>query len=596
MRRAFEVATRCLEKQRDAINALNVFPVPDGDTGTNMLLTMRSVNEECLQVADSSAGGVMAAMAHGALLGARGNSGVILSQFFHGLHQGLRDKTGFDGEDLAKAFALASNAAYSSVSKPVDGTMLTVIRELSLAASHYLEGQGGSRDPLAVWQVALEAAKGALSRTPQQLPVLREAGVVDAGGQGVVTLLEGAWCYLAGENVDDLQLELVVPSYSDTGRSGVSSTGSPYQSAGRIIGEPSVQEGYLAATEDELYGYCTQLLIHGQELDVDPIRERLSVLAESVVVVGSEGLVRVHVHTHDPGPLISYAVSLGTIGQVSVDNIDQQHREFVAYHRGQPTASSAPSDGVPSGGTPHTVEGEVSIEVGTAVVVVAWGEGFARLFEGLGCANVLSGGQTMNPSTQELLNAASSAGAREVILLPNNPNIIPAAQQAASIAEKGLTQLSVDTGGSGQGMRLRVIPSRTLPQGVAALLAFNPEESLDTNLEAMGKALATVKTLEVTKAVRPVTLGGIAVDQGRYIGLLEGELVAAGDSSLSVFRETLMKVGPTSGQLVTLYWGGDIQESQAIEAAEDLRQSIPGVDVEVVYGGQPFYQYVGSVE
>ena len=582
--KAFEAATRCLERQRDAINALNVFPVPDGDTGTNMLLTMRSVTDEYRQAPGPSAGAVTAALAHGALLGARGNSGVILSQFFHGLAQGLQGKDESSGEDLAQAFKLASSAASSAVSKPVDGTMLTVIRELSMAAARQVESDQGYSDPLSVWRVAVDGAKESLSMTPMQLPVLREAGVVDAGGQGVVTLLEGALGYLAGEDVDAMELELVLPRLD-----GPSSDAPIIGTTGR----PAVQEECLAATEDELYGYCTQFLIRGQGLDVDKIRQDLSGMAESTVVVGNDGLVKVHVHVHDPGPVISYSVSVGSIGEVKIDDIDQQHREFVALHRGGPAAG--PTDAsltvAEQGSRPDGPLAE-----GIGVAAVAWGEGFVQLFQGLGCAKVVSGGQTMNPSTQELLTAAGEVGARDMILLPNNTNIVPAARQAASIASQSPDLLLTEAEEGTQGMTLHVVPSRTIPQGVAALLAFNPEGDLDSNLESMERALATVRTIEVTRAVRPAKIGQLAVNEGDYIGLLDGELVAAGDSALSALEQTLSEGGPEGGDLVTLYWGEGIEEGQALEAAARLRESTPGLDVEVVYGGQPLYQYIASLE
>ena len=596
LRKAFEAGTRCLEGHRDAINALNVFPVPDGDTGTNMLLTMRSVNQESLQAPGSSVGEVMAAMAHGALLGARGNSGVILSQFFHGLAQGLQGKDGTNGEDLARAFSLASRAADRSVSKPVEGTMLTVLRDLSLAASQYVGRKGGDSEVLSVWWSALEAAKEALSRTPQQLPVLREAGVVDAGGQGVVTLLEGAGRYLAGENVDDLELELCVPSDPVASSAGVS--------VGQLAASPTVGE-YLAATENELYGYCTQFLIQGPGLDVDKIRSELSDIAESTVVVGNEGLARIHVHAHDPGRVISYAVCVGTIGQVSIDNIDQQHREFSSFHRRQAETSETPSDESSSLEASHGPGGPPQPPmVGTVVVAVARGEGFVRLFNELGCRTVVTGGQTMNPSTEELLNAARGTGAREVVLLPNNPNVIPAALQAASVADQCGPDPPAQSEKPAQDMRLEVIPSRTIPQGLAALLAFNPDVSLETNLRSMEDALVAVSTIEVTKAVRSTAISGLPVAQGQYIGLLEGDLVAAGVSALSALQQALSKamaVEDSRGEsvppeILTLYWGADTEESHARDAAEQLRLSIPGVEIEVVYGGQPFYHYIASLE
>ena len=579
LRGAFQAATLLLERYRDAINALNVFPVPDGDTGTNMLLTMRSVNEESARVPGSSAGPVMVAMAHGALLGARGNSGVILSQFFHGLAQGLQGKDTIKGEDLAQALALASTASYSSVSKPVDGTMLTVIRELSLAASRHVGSRGGNGDVLSLWWVALEAAKHALSRTPMQLPVLREAGVVDAGGQGLVTLLEGAWYHLAGQELDGAGPGLCDPVFAD-GSAGEASPSGP-------LGRHRVQQEYLAATEGELYGYCTQLLIQGHGLQVDGIREHLSAMADSTVVVGSEALVKVHLHTHDPGPTISYAVSLGTVTQVSMDNIDQQHQEFLSLHRDTAEAMplAATADSHKKGPAPQ--EGR------KAVVAVAWGEGLVHLFEGLGCAKVVEAGQTMNPSTRELLDAARSTGAAEVILLPNNPNIIPAARQAAALAPE---VAAGPTGQPAQAMALHVILSRSIPQGVAGLLAFNPEEEVTKNLESMESSLSTVRTMEVTRAVRAASLGGLPVKEGQYIGLLEGELVSAGDTVLSVLEETLSLAGPARGQLVTLYWGADLGEQQAREAAARIQETMLGVDVEVLYGGQPYYQFIASLE
>ena len=585
LRRAFEAAGRCLERKRDAINALNVFPVPDGDTGTNMLLTMRSVNERCAQSPDSSAGAVTAAMSEGALLGARGNSGVILSQFFHGLAQGLEGRQECGGDDLARAFDLASRAAYSSVSKPVDGTMLTVIRELSSAASHYVGCRGGYVDVPSVWRAALEAAKVALSRTPLQLAVLREAGVVDAGGQGVVILLEGALRYLCGEDVDQMDLEMCAPVHPDGSYDAV------LPGAAGGIG---VQEEYLAATEEDLYGYCTQFLIHGEGLDLGKIRHDLSAIADSTVVVGNEGLVKVHVHAYDPGGVISYAVASGTIDQVSIENMDQQHQEFLVRHRGGPRTVSTGTVDTPEGLVQHGSGGQVEgARRALAVVAVARGDGLVRLIEGLGAAIVVPGGQTMNPSTQDLLEAAEKANSEEVILLPNNPNVIPAARQAVAISN-GSSSIQND---SGEGrLKLHVVPSRTIPQGVSALLSFNPEGTPDHNLSSMERALSTVKTIEVTTAVRPATVGGVAVNEGQYIGLVEGELVVAADSLIDVLQQSVGGAVSPEHEVLTLYWGGDTQESQAIETAEELRVAFPGIGVEVVYGGQPFYHYIVSLE
>ena len=536
LRRAFSAATRCLERYRDAINALNVFPVPDGDTGTNMLLTMRSAEEETQQVGDSPAGESMEAMAHGALLGARGNSGVILSQFLRGMATAFRGKNQLSGEDVAHSFELASQAAYTAMSRPVEGTMLTVMRELSLAARESVAQ--GATEPLTVCQAATTEAKKALARTPSQLPVLKEAGVVDAGGQGIALLLEGITCYLAGENVDEQQFEICSPDDVE------------------LVATPLVHEGYLASTAEEEYGYCVQFLLRGTNLDLSAIRERLSAECHSTGVVGDHSLARIHIHATDPDPVLSYAASLGDISQVKIDNIDEQRQEFVAYHRRQRQTSRV------------------------AMVAVAQGKGFTQLFHDLGCKVVVHGGQSMNPSTQELMDAAERSAGAEIRLLPNNPNVILAANQAASL----------------YGPALHVIPSRSIPQGIAALLAFNEDQSLESNLKAMEEALDTVKTIEVTEAVRASNLGGFRVTRGQYIALVEGHMVAAGDSPSSVLEQAVLKSGTSRGNLVTLYWGASLKERDAEKAAERLATLIPGLEVELHEGGQPLYHYIASVE
>ena len=589
LRDAFEAASRCLERHRDAINALNVFPVPDGDTGTNMFLTMRSVLEHSSAAGDPSAGGIAAAMSEGALLGARGNSGVILSQFFNGLAQGFHGKTEVAGNDLAQAFEMASRAAYASVSRPVDGTMLTVIRELSQAASRYAGSRGGYGDVLSVWGVALEAAKGALSRTPLQLPVLRQAGVVDAGGQGVVTLLEGAWRHLKGENVDTLELDLCAPVLEETADGLVGQL--PIGSA------PAVDEEFLTATEHELYGYCTQFVVHGEGLDPDAVRDHLSAMVDSTVVVGSDSLLRVHVHAHDPGPVVSYAVSLGSIAQVSIENMDQQHGEFIAGHRaGQ--ADDPTGVGVAVATIPAGAEGGTQGTLGAtiAVVPVIRGDGFEALFRGLGAPAVVTGGQTMNPSASELLEAARLTCAGDVIVLPNNPNIIPTAQQAAAIFNGDRAMVGLATTSSSKGPRLHVVPSRTIPQGVAAALAFNVESDLESNLDSMNRAIEAVKTVEVTRAVRPAIFGELQVAESQHIALVDGDLMAAEDEPLSALRAGLESALSPDHEVLTLYWGGEVEEDVASGVGERLRGMFPGLSVELVYGGQPLYSYVASLE
>ena len=532
LRGAFVAATRLLERHRDHINALNVFPVPDGDTGTNMLLTMRSVNEEASHAADTALSTIVAAMARGALLGARGNSGVILSQFLQGMAKGLEGLRQASGRELASALDIAQKAAYKAVGKPVEGTMLTVIRELASAAQARAGGNGASF--LAVWGVALEAAREAVARTPSQLPVLREAGVVDAGGEGVAVLMDGAYRFFRGDGVEDVAV--------------------PQVATPRLLA--AVSQDYLKATEAEQYGYCTQLLVEGKDLNVDLIREKLSSMADSTVVVGDGALVKVHVHTFDPGPIVSYAVSLGSLSQVKIENIDQQHQEFMSQHQRPETAARL------------------------GVVAVAWGDGFVRVFRSAGVAGVIASGQTMNPSTQEILDCVQGLGVEQAIVLPNNPNVIPVAQQAAALSSKPI----------------HVVPSRTLPEGIAALLAFNPEGELEENLKAMRQAVEKVRTVAITTAVRPSRVGRTKIAQGDCVCLTDDKLACVADSPLECIQKSLRKMRPVRGSIVTLYWGGAASEASAGEAAAWIRLHYQGIEVEVVHGGQPLYHFIMSVE
>ncbi len=471
LRQAFDAATSALERHRNAINALNVFPVPDGDTGTNMLLTMRSAMEKCPRRDDATVAQVTADLAEGAFWGARGNSGVILSQFFKGFAEASKDRTTFGASDLARALGEATDAAYRSVGTPVEGTMLTVIRALFEAVQDEV-ARPRADGPRALWETAFLAGKEALNRTPSQLPVLQEAGVVDAGGMGMVVIMGEALCQLTGQ--DHAQVDLVVAGgYVDSAAAD----------------RAGVDKGYLDSIEETYWGYCTQFVIMGEGLVPEIIRHEFAAMSDSAVVVGDGRHVRVHIHALDPGPSLSYGTSLGQLSQIEVQNMSQQKLEFVDGHR-----ATAGSDAL-------------------AVLAVVPGDGLAGLFREAGCAVVVSGGQTMNPSVRELLDAAETAGAEEAIILPNNKNVVPAAEQAAATNP-----------------RLHVVPSSTVPQGVTALLAFNPEESLEHNLKAMNAALAGIVSIEVTQAVRPTTIGDLTVAAGQYIGLLEGDLVAAGES------------------------------------------------------------------
>ena len=534
LRRMLAASALMLEGNVEVLNALNVFPVPDGDTGTNMLLTMKAVTEEANRSPSTSAGEMAAAVAKGALLGARGNSGVILSQFFRGLSEGLKGKEQFNGLELAQALQEATKWAYKAVSEPVEGTMLTVIREATQAATE--RGATGG-NLLEVCLAARDACKATVARTPTLLAVLREAGVVDAGGQGLCFIVEGFLSYLQGEDTADLKLEVEQP-------------------VGVEAGTGIVDQDFLTATEEEIYGYCTQFLIQGENLDPDAIRGKMASMAGSTVVIGDETMVKVHVHADDPGVLLSLALPYGSLAQIKIDNMDEQHQQYLAARRQ-----------------------EVK-ELPIAVVSVASGPGLENLFSGNGAAAIVPGGDTMNPSTQEILQAAEAVPSRSVIILPNNRNILAAAQQACELSKKSL----------------RVVPTQSIPQGVSAILAFNPEVDLDENLHRMEKARTAVRTGEITTAVRAAKMGGVSVQKGQIIGLLERELVAAGDDPQKVLMELLRKASVSQGDLVTLYWGSSLVQHSGEQAAAEVAATFSGVEVEAVNGGQPYYHYLVSIE
>jgi DAK2 domain fusion protein YloV len=530
----FAAGSSWLEKTVPDINAINVFPVPDGDTGTNMFLTMRSVMEEADRVSDHSVSAVAKAMAQGALMGARGNSGVILSQFFRGLAKGLDEKDSITGRDLAIALSEASRTAYKGLSQPVEGTMLTVLKDASKAAEE--RAQTEPENLIKVAEAAVNEARDSVARTPLLLDVLREAGVVDAGGQGVYVLLEGALRYLQG-NAEEMRYRR------------------PQMVAASVpVGAKAAP---LTTETEEPYGYCTNFLLQGHKLDADKIRKKLENKGQSIVVVGDESTVRVHIHTYDPGGIIRFATSLGTLHQLQVQNMDDQHVGFVEMQK----------DRLPS------------LEI--SVIAVAIGSGMKEVFRSLGAAAIVSGGQTMNPSVQELLQAVESVPSQKVILLPNNKNIILAASQVHELTTK----------------EVAVIPAKTMPQGIAALIAFNYEGGIAENVQAMNEAISAVKTVEITEAARSTQLHGLKIRKGQIIAIVDDEnLVSAGNDLDEVLFEALDKADIGSAEVVTVYYGADIEASQAEQVVNEIRDKYQDKQVEVVSGGQPNYSYVVSLE
>jgi len=532
LREMFIVGTSWLEMHVPSINALNVFPVPDGDTGTNMLLTMREALSKAQLVPGNSACQVLLAMAQGALMGARGNSGVILSQILRGLARGIDDKEAFGGKELAQALEEAAQAAYKAVTRPVEGTMLTVIKDSAQAASKVQAVSG----PLEILETTVAAARESVAKTPYLLDILREAGVVDAGGQGLYILLEGALKCLKGETLEEAPAVATSIARKEDVRIPASGT--------------------YSVSNVQHYGYCTEFFIQGKDMAIDNVRERMTQLGESVIVVGDEDSIKVHVHAFDPGIALSYGTSLGTLYRIKIDNIDEQHQEYVE-----------------KGG-----KGQRPLPIATVVVVN--GDGLVEVFKSLGATRIVHGGPSMNPSIQELWRAVEEVPSGKVFLLPNDPNVILAAQQV-----KGLTS-----------KELQVIPSRSIPQGIGALLAANPGADVASNAKAMSEASLRIQTGEITRASRSTNLYGFTVRKGQPIGLLEGVLVANGGSTSAVFKKLLSQMDVKEGSLVTIYYGQQGDSEKANGLAQWTRKSFQGTEVEVIFGGQPSYDYIISVE
>ncbi|HEY6537852.1 MAG TPA: DAK2 domain-containing protein [Candidatus Dormibacteraeota bacterium] len=532
LRQGLERALRRLAEQRAHINELNVFPVPDGDTGSNMHLTLEAACRELSGLAeDAPVAEVARALAHGALMGARGNSGVILSQVFRGWASATPESDTIDPGQLAAALEEGSRVAYLAVKRPVEGTILSVARDAARAANRALE-EGGDLGRLAGAVTA--EAWAAVERSRDQLDVLRQAGVVDAGGFGLAVILTAVAERVGGSVAD---------------RSDPRSERAPMGAAGAA---PMPEEGF---------GYCTEFVLAGAGLEAAEVRGRLGDDAEddSALVVGEPGLLHVHLHTMTPWLVLAEAARLGQIQRLKVEDMTDQHRQ-----------AARPGEGTEAPAALHPV----------GVVAVAQGEGFRELLLGLGAAFVVDGGQSQNPSTKELLRGVDLSGSEDCLLLPNNANLVLGAEQAAELAER----------------EVAVVPSRNLPQGIAALLAFDPEAPLEVNRLRMERALDGVHAIEVTRAVRASQLDGRAVEAGALIGILDGRLVSSGAKREGVVLEALAALPKSSIEVVTLYRGAEVEPAASDELAQAIRARFPELEVECHDGGQPLYQFVISAE
>jgi DAK2 domain fusion protein YloV len=549
LKKAMLAGAAWLEEHREAINALNVFPVPDGDTGSNMSATMQAAVRDIASNNDTSAGVIAARIARGALLGARGNSGVILSQILRGVAQSLDKKTTFTARDLADALQVAQQLAYRAVLKPVEGTILTVVRETAEAAQ---ASANRNDDLVTLMQEAVMTARQSVARTPDLLPTLKQAGVVDSGGQGFCTILEGIWRYVRGE--------------AATGALSIE-TAPGTKRAGEATGQ-AVKRGRV--TIEEEFGYEVVFLLSGERLDVQAIRQHIIDMGGvSTVVAGDEKLLKVHTHTEWPGKILDYGVSLGSLQDINIENLQEQSLTYAE----QSAAEHALDAGV-AGQDEHLPVRSI------ATVAVVSGAGFEKVFEGLHASSLVLGGQTMNPSTEELLAAVDAVAEQQVILLPNNSNVILSARQVLELTSK----------------QVYIVPTESMPQGIAALIGFNYEADFESNCQAMSEAAASIHTAEITTAVRSVQIEGVRVREGDYIGLVDGNLAIAGKDMQRVIRETLQHMDIEQFEIVTLYFGEDVNEQEAEATARRIKEQYSRLEIEVVNGGQPHYAYILSAE
>lgn len=523
---------------KEMVNALNVFPVPDGDTGINMALTMGSAVKD-LQ-GKKTVSGVVQAVSNGALMGARGNSGVILSQIFRGFAQGVGDKDVLNARDFAFAMQRGVDLAYRAVMRPVEGTILTVCKQMAAAAT--FRAAAGA-DILELLQYVIEQGQIALDNTPKQLPVLKQAGVVDAGGKGLLVIFEGGFRTLMGEEFH----------YEEGESKGAEAKASGIQTEG-------------LATAEITYPYCTEMIVKGENIPVEEIRHFLADKGDSQVAVGTPQLVKIHVHTKDPGAILTFVGKFGSLHQIKIDNMQEQYENKTA-------SEPSPQEDAPAY-SPEMAAGKC------AVVTVASGEGVKQLFLELGAAYVISGGQSMNPSAEDILTAIKQIPAEEVVVLPNNSNIILTAQQAKKLADK----------------KVEIVPTKFIAQGMSALLAFDMEEDAATNAGRMQENYQNVKSGEVTYAVRDSSFDGQEIHEGDILGLLNGKIAQVGKELRQVVLDLVGDMIGDDDSIVTLLYGDNLSEAEAQTIADIITETYDDMEVELQMGGQALYYFLISVE
>ncbi|MBE1553503.1 DAK2 domain-containing protein [Sporosarcina limicola] len=536
-----------LYQNADYVDSLNVFPVPDGDTGTNMNLSMTSGAKEADEKAVTHLGQTAQALSKGLLMGARGNSGVILSQLFRGFGKAIEEESTVDGVKFAAALKYGVETAYKAVMKPVEGTILTVAKD---AANSGVEKAALTDDFIAVMEAILEESKASLERTPDLLPVLKEVGVVDSGGQGLVYVYEGFLACLRGE---ELPARTVVHSMDDL-----------------VNAEHHRSIQGFMNTEDIEFGYCTEFMVKfdNEKMQTNPydesdFRKALSEFGDSLLVISDEEVAKVHIHTEEPGDALNYGQKFGSLIKIKIENMREQHSEIVGKNYSVQTMPKKDTSKHPY-----------------AIITVAMGKGIAELLRSVGASAVIEGGQTMNPSTEDIVKAIEEVGAERVLILPNNKNIIMAAEQAAEIL----------------GIEAAVVPTKTVPEGLAAILAFNPEAEVSVNAVAMAEAASHVKTGQVTHAVRDTSIDGVEITKDDFMGISGGKIIISSPSLEEVMKTLLTSLIDEDDEIVTILYGEDVKKEDASSIASYVEDTFSHAEVELYNGKQPLYPYIISVE
>ena len=545
--RMFLAGAKNLEAKKEWINELNVFPVPDGDTGTNMTLTIMSAAAEVGALGDTDKESLAKAISSGSLRGARGNSGVILSQLLRGFTRGVRKYEELDAPLIAAAMERGVETAYKAVMKPKEGTILTVAKEAALKAVEIAEEM---EDLEEFFREVFVHAEATLAKTPEMLPVLKEAGVVDSGGQGLLEVFRGAVDGFLGKEVDYSQFE---------------------KSAAPAVTKISPQ-----AEADIKFGYCTEFIIMlNKELPEEEehsFKEFLMSIGDSIVLVADDEIVKVHVHTNHPGQAIERALTYGSLSRMKIDNMREEHQEKLIKDAEKLAAQQAEEEEAKAAEQPPKEVGFISVSAGG---------GLTNIFKDLGVDYLIEGGQTMNPSTEDMLNAIAKVNAKTIYIFPNNKNIILAANQARDLTED---------------KEIVVVPTKTVPQGISAIISFVPEKNGEENLEAMMEAVSRVKTGQITYAVRDTRIDDKEIHEGDIMGIGDSGILAVGKTKEEVAKETVASMMDEDGEIISLYYGADTEEADAEALAEELEALYPDCEIEVNQGGQPIYYYIISVE